>query len=106
MQLLDSQSSNGSSPWFHAVPDAYNGLLNIYVAGDFGEGVVKIEALAPDGATVIPLGGGEFTVPEMRVFSAASTVLRATVVGATDPSISVWVEVESVGLRRIIRERG
>jgi len=105
MQLLSNQTVDGSSDWVPAIPDAYNGLINIYVAGDLGGGTVTIETLAPDGVTAIPLDGGEFTAATMRVQSAASAVLRATLSGATGADVSVWIEPESVDLRRIVRER-
>lgn len=105
MKLMQNQTADGSSSWVSAIPDAYNGIMNIYVAGNLGGGTLTIESLSPDGASVVPLSGGVFSSPEMKPVALGSTTLRATLVGATAPNVSVWIEPESVSLRKEIRSR-
>ena len=105
MQLFENQIIDGSSAWTPAVPDAYNGLINIYVVGDLGGGTLRLEALAPDGLTAVPVSEGSFTGAGVKTISAASFTARVTLTGATAADVSVWLEVESVMLRALVWKR-
>lgn len=62
--------------------------INIYAMGDFGGGTVTFEALAPNGQWV-PITGGAFTEPEMRLLSAFPFTGRAVLSDSVDADVTV-----------------
>jgi len=97
--IFENQTSDSLSTWNVIISEGY---INLYVVGDLGGGTLTIEALAPDGFSVVPVDGGAVTAAGMFLLEAASFAGRATLSGATAPDVSVYIEVENVELRKAV----
>ena len=92
-QLFNAQAADGSSAIFKHI--ASNSVLNVYVSGDLGGGILAVEAQTPDGLTWEPISGGKVSESGVHAIFAAPFVGRVTLSGSTNASLTVWVEDDS-----------
>ncbi|WP_237673695.1 hypothetical protein [Vreelandella profundi] len=88
MKLLSEQTENGvSSEYRHP-----GKMLNIYLAGSLGGGMLSVEAQLPDKSGWVTITGGELNSPGLHVLNAAPLTTRVRLSGAAAPSLNVWAE--------------
>lgn len=100
--IFENNTLNISSPW---LPVISQGTINLYVSGDLGGGILTMEALSPDGVSIVPVNGGIITAPGLFLLEAGSFAVRGTLTGSALADISVYIEVESVVTRMAVRRR-
>lgn len=87
-QIFTAKASNGQS----STVEHSGGSVEVIVAGTFGGGTATLQARYADTATWVPVAGGAWTTPEVRVLQTVRKCeLRLDLTGATAPSLNAWI---------------
>lgn len=87
-QIFTAQASDASS----LVVNHGGGQVEIVVGGSFGGGTVTAVARFPGTGAWVPLDGGEWTVPAVKLLATIRPCeIRLDLVGASGASLNAWV---------------
>ncbi len=87
-------SANGST-----TANNFIGPVRVSFSGTFGSGTIVLEAEDPSGAQLTVIGSSSTADADLFFdFPAASSnELRATLTGATAPTLAVWIQGRALG---------
>ena len=100
MKVFSNQTDDGASKAFHHYGN--NNLVNLFLYGDFGGGVVKAQALVPDRSEWIDIDGGEWTTPGMKIMQAAPVVIRLVLEGSAGADLNASINTDGWAPRRAV----